>query len=367
MSWFGASRRWQRRPNNFTEASRNRHNHDGQTIWRETSDRSPALEFPPSQRQSPFDRSRRSPAAPAQPHLESAAGPSSWRAINAPRSSHHPNEATEAREEEEDHDSLRAKRRKLLSMDDWTGAKLRKPLDIQFSPAAGDAPVWGWGQTQDTRPAQESCSSRSGLGSSPMRNSIWRDSRGPGRPSPARAPPSQATSRMASTTSLPRATAASVHWNGLSEDERRSLETDGLAIVSPYSGVSVPTTPAARDAYQGSPEDMDTDATSQIRAVSTDKGPTDVSSGAVHVPRDNAVPETPQSLVVDDCEHDIATGNMPGKKARPEQETASSTFPMKRLDIRSIPDRTDDPIEDSSSDQERKRVKKTKHRRFRKR
>ncbi|OAA59078.1 hypothetical protein SPI_06280 [Niveomyces insectorum RCEF 264] len=46
-------------------------------------------------------------------------------------------------------DSIREKRRKLLALDDWTGAKVRKPLAVRFERFDDHAPVWGWAGTQD--------------------------------------------------------------------------------------------------------------------------------------------------------------------------------------------------------------------------
>lgn len=438
MSWFGAPPRpWQRRQDGSGRATHSQSEDDNtrRCILGEISGRNEMYdEFPPSQRKYPYGLGR--PAAqpraasplvlPAQPQQELQQDTRTWGGPATSSSLRHesstsPNSRGQTRKRPHGTigDELRRKKRKLLNMDDWTGANLRRPLDIHFAPPDGDAPVWGWGKEKErntTRsptvdfpqsqeasrashsrvPASTVCSwtdsqkepesslSRktvSGqVGLSMTRSSSHRQESSTsqawagnellrhGHSSSAITSRSPIAHGLQQMTASPRQTTARKHeWShSSSERETQLLETDCIAVVSHSTAFSIPATPVGQvtrwdaaaskkhvnNAYQ---ERVGSWSGRSLRLYPS-------TSPQTHLP-DAAVPETPQSLAVYDDENELADrddnvsadsgSDIKREKAVLEPRVSDGeTFPVKRLNIRSIPDYTDDPIEEGSSDQE---------------
>ncbi len=75
-------------------------------------------------------------------------------------------------------DVIKQKKRRLLEMDDWTGSKALKPLEMSFPQFDSEGPVWGWGdatqssqttsQPRISTASQQQPSSSNDIGTKPL-------------------------------------------------------------------------------------------------------------------------------------------------------------------------------------------------------
>ena len=144
----------------------------------------------------------------------------------------------QATEQGRDTDEAQKRRRLLLEMDDWTGAKAQKPLAIRFPRADPNAPAWGWSGDVEAderlRPA-----SRSGSYSvkkvSPAKYSF------PASSSTMNARASHHSRQSFGTPpQAPRSSPKSQPVSGtLSLEERRRFADEGVGILSPSGQTAV--------------------------------------------------------------------------------------------------------------------------------
>lgn len=149
-------------------------------------------------------------------------------------------------------DDAQKRRRLLLEMDDWTGARAQKPLAMTFPSANPDTPAWGWGGQAETE-AELGIDNNSHYRTEPRPESASysvKSLKGAKKDSPRYSYPSFSStmygrsSRPSLTTpftsNAPKSSLSSQPVSGtLSTEERERFESEGVGILSPLGAMPI--------------------------------------------------------------------------------------------------------------------------------